>query len=340
MMIALPGKVILRISAVVAVTLMVALVVHQVSYTNDFTLPNQSIDVISLCDDSKRKWGDLGESIQPSIPQEPIPKIVHQIWKTSDVSTYPVQASRETWEKTLTPLNYTVKLWTDDDVLKLIKANYTWLLSTYEGYSQNIQRADVARLIVVHAEGGMYADLDVFPRSTKEMACLQGLGLQAIFAATSGNLGVSNHFFMAQRQSPFLEWALQEAKRRGGPTSKRILLPYLRVFWSTGPIMVTHAFRHYAWMYSTARSGLALLDEGYARKVFGHAAGRSWHGSDGQFLNYVSDHLGVFLFWTAVTLTVAALSVMLFIKRCRGKSIELIAGCGSRLRSKERYTEV
>ncbi|KAJ0160547.1 Inositol phosphoceramide mannosyltransferase 1 [Colletotrichum tanaceti] len=338
MMITLPGKVVLRISAVMTVTLMVALVVHQISYTSDFTLPNRSIHVISVCDDSEqRKWGDLGEPLESSIPREPIPKIVHQIWKNSDVGTYPVQASSETWEKSLAPLNYTVKLWTDDDVLKLIKANYAWLLSTYEGYSQNIQRADVARLVVVHAEGGTYADLDVFPRSTKEMACLQGLGLEAIFAATSGNLGASNHFFMAQRRSPFLEWALQEAKRRGGSTPKRILLPYLRVFWSTGPIMVTHAFRRYAWMYD---GGPALLDEGYASRVFGHAAGRSWHGSDGRFLNYVSDHLGVLLFWTAATLSVAALSVVLFIKRCRGKSIELIPGCGPRLRSKERYIEV
>ncbi|GJC90313.1 inositol phosphoceramide mannosyltransferase 1 [Colletotrichum liriopes] len=236
-MVVFPGKVILKISAVVAVTLTAALILHQLSYTSEFTLPNQSIEVISLCEAAERQSKHPHASLDSSIPQEPIPKIVHQIWKNSNVSTYPVQASYETWKKDLEPLNYTVKLWTDDDVLALIKTNYTWLLSTYEGYSQNIQRADVARLVVVHAEGGLYADLDVYPRSKKEMACLQNFGFQAIFAPTSGTLGLSNHFFMAQRRSPFLEWALQEAKRRGGPTSRRILLPYLRVFWSTGPIM-------------------------------------------------------------------------------------------------------
>ncbi|KAK1726460.1 nucleotide-diphospho-sugar transferase [Colletotrichum acutatum] len=317
-----------------------ALVVHQLSYTNDFALPNQSIEVIRLCNASERHGKDFRDTIDSKPPQEPIPKIIHQIWKDHNVSTYRVRASYETWKHTMEPLNYTVKLWTDEDVLKLIKTEYSWLLSTYEGYAQNIQRADVARLVVVHAEGGMYADLDVYPRSTEEMSCIQSLGLQAVFAPTSSTLGLSNHFFMAQRGSSFLEWALQEAKRRGGATSKRILLPYLQVFWSTGPIMVTYAFHQYAWMYSTLHHGVALLDEGYARKLFGHAAGRSWHGSDGQFLNYVSDHLGTVLFWVTVCLSVLSLATIIVLKKSRGKSIDFLVGCGSICRKENRVTKV
>ncbi len=45
-----------------------------------------------------------------------------------------------------------MKLWTDDDIKRLVSAEYSWLLSTFEGYTQNIQRADIARLLVVHAE--------------------------------------------------------------------------------------------------------------------------------------------------------------------------------------------
>ncbi|KAL2876293.1 hypothetical protein SGCOL_008467 [Colletotrichum sp. CLE4] len=341
-MIALPGKVIFKASALVTLALTAALVVHQLSYTNDFALPNQSIEVISLCDASERHRKHPREPIESSstTPQGPIPKLIHQVWTTRNVSTYSVQASYETWKNTMEPLNYTVKLWTDEDVLELIKTRYSWLLSTYEGYAQNIQRADVARLVVVHAEGGIYADLDVYPRSTEEMSCVQSLGLQAIFAPTSGTLGLSNHFFMAERGSSFLEWALQEAKRRGGPTSKRILLPYLQVFWSTGPIMVTYAFHQYAWMYSPVHHGVELLDEGYARKLFGHAAGRSWHGSDGHFLNYVSDHLGTVLFWVTVCLSVLSLVTVIFLKRSRGKSIDFLVGCGSVCRKKSWVAEV
>ncbi|OHF01613.1 hypothetical protein CORC01_03103 [Colletotrichum orchidophilum] len=328
-MIALPGKVILKASALLILGLMAAVVLHQLSYTNDFSLPSQSIEVISLCDDSERNGKDTRSPVNTPKSQEPIPKLVHQIWKSKNVSTYPVQASHETWKNMMEPLNYTIKIWTDEDVVELIKTKYGWLFSTYEGYAQNIQRADVARLVVVHAEGGIYADLDVYPRSTQEMSCVQNLGLQGVFAPTSGTLGLSNHFFMAQRGSPFLEWALQEAKRRGGSASKRILLPYLQVFWSTGPIMVTYAFRQYAWMYSTVHHGMVLLDEGYAGKLFGHAAGRSWHGSDGRFLNYASDHLGNALFWVTLCLSVLSLAIIIVVKRGRGKSIEFLVGCGS-----------
>ncbi|KAK1547800.1 hypothetical protein CPAR01_01767 [Colletotrichum paranaense] len=344
-MIALPGKAMLKASALVTLATTAALVVHQLTYANDFALPNQSIEVVRFCNASERHGKDVPRPTDAYTPQEPIPKIIHQIWKTNNTSTYPgsgerIQASYKTWKHTMEPLNYTIKLWTDEDVLELIKREYSWLLSTYEGYAQNIQRADVARLVVVHAEGGIYADLDVYPRSTEEMSCMQSLGLQAVFAPTSSTLGLSNHFFMAQRGSSFLEWALQEAKRRGGATSKRILLPYLQVFWSTGPIMVTYAFHQYAWMYSTLHHGVVLLDEGYARKLFGHAAGRSWHGSDGQFLNYVSDHLGTVLFWVTVCLSVLSLVTIIVLKKSRGKSIDFLVGCGSVCRKKSWVTEV
>jgi mannosyltransferase OCH1-like enzyme len=62
----------------------------------------------------------------------------------------------------LEPDNYTITLWTDDDVLKLIDSKDAWLLPTYMGYPHNIQRADIARLLVDHTEGGINADLDVY----------------------------------------------------------------------------------------------------------------------------------------------------------------------------------
>ena len=104
----------------------------------------------------------------------------------------------------LEPSNYTAKLWTDDDVLELIRTNYTWLLATYNKYPHDIQLADFARLHIVHTEGGIYSDLDVYPCSAEHLKCLQTLGLQAIFSRTAGTLGLSNHCFMAKPGSPFL----------------------------------------------------------------------------------------------------------------------------------------
>ncbi|CRG92105.1 hypothetical protein PISL3812_09160 [Talaromyces islandicus] len=299
-MMALPRVGLRKLLKVVGVSLVAFIIIHQLNYKDDYTLASQiseSIEVIKSCPRSA--------PTQSNDPRLEIPDLIHQIWKTANVDTYSIEASHESWKTTFEPMNYTVKLWTEDDIIGLVKAKYPWLLSTYEGYQQNIQRADIARLMVVHAEGGIYADLDVHPRSVEGISCLQNLGLQGIFASTVGTLGLSNHFFMARRGSVLLEWILYEAKRRAGPRSKIIPLPYLRVFWSTGPMMVTSAFRKYAWMYSTMDYGLGLLDKSYGSSLTWHEAGRSWHGWDGRLLNYIADHIRVESLWLALSFSVA-----------------------------------
>ncbi|KAJ5416450.1 hypothetical protein N7491_011352 [Penicillium cf. griseofulvum] len=290
-MIITSGKRRTRFIAVGSLSL-VLIIIHLLKFSNSFSNPGElstSMDVIAACATSDSKH--LTDSHSTAVPQ--IPNVVHQIWKTNDLRTYSTQinASRDWWEHTLVPLNYTIKLWTDEAILQLINQKYPWLLSTYKAYPQNIQRADMARLVVIHAEGGIYADLDVYPTSSTQIQCLQSLNLEAIFAPTSGTRGLSNHFFMAEAGSPFLQWALYEGKRRGGATSRFIPIPYLQVFWSTGPTMVTAAFRKYAWLYGSLRHHLGVLDDVYTREVIRHEAGRSWHGSDGRALNYIADHV-------------------------------------------------
>ncbi|KAH6884950.1 nucleotide-diphospho-sugar transferase [Thelonectria olida] len=291
-----------RIAAILFFFLSIV-IVHQLSYTNDVALASpisDSIKILAACPIPNL------EASNDTFPRNvaTIPNLVHQIWKTADLDTYPIEASHESWNTSFEHLNYTVKLWTEDDVLRLIKRNYSWLLQTYEGYPQNIQRADVARLVVIHAEGGMYADLDVYPTSVERIICVQIQGLQAAFAPTGGTRGLSNHFFMAERGSPFIMWALQEAKRRGS-TSKRIALPYLQVFWSTGPMMVTSAYRQYIWMYNTAGYELGVLEESFGGSVVRHKAGRSWHQLDGLILNWIADNVQTESKWLiALSLTI------------------------------------
>ncbi|KAK7993791.1 hypothetical protein PG989_007172 [Apiospora arundinis] len=293
----------LRVALVVVLLLTTGISIRQLGYTEAIHLSSVPIEILRHCPPTEL-------DNPPRVLSPTIPNIIHQIWKNSDVSTYPAIASHESWRAMFSPLNYTVKLWTDDDLSSLITTKYAWLSSTYNNYRHNIQRADLARLVVIHAEGGIYADLDVHPRSVEEVACLQYLGLQTAFGPTSGTSGLSNHFFMGERGSDFLEWSLQEAKRRSG-SANQILLPYLRVFWSTGPLMLTAAFRKYAWMYGTEQTRNSLLSEDYAGKVFGHAAGRSWHGADGYALNYFQDHVGGNGVWI-VTAVLGSTLVTLF----------------------------
>lgn len=292
-------------------------VIFQFVYTDDFALTGhltESIQIVDAC--SPDALEDVHNARPPLDPV--IPNIVHQLWKTTDISDYSttITASCESWKAMLEPSNYTVKLWTDDDVLELIKADYAWMLSTYEGYPHDIQRADIARLLIVHSEGGIYSDLDVNPKSAERIRCLQRLQFQAIFSPTAGTLGLSNHFFMARPGSPFLEWALHEAKRRSSRLASRgILLPYLQVFWSTGPIMVTAAFRQYAWLYNTPRLDIGLLNDGFSGLVVQHAAGRSWQGVDGRALNYIADQAGLGLVFRAVACFSAVAGLIFMAKR-------------------------
>ena len=280
-----PGKLVVTVLSLLII--LVVFLLHTTQGSISSGRLSESLEIINRCpprtiETPNYSDGDTG-----------VPNIIHQIWRTTDVRTYSttLKASQDSWKTMFQHNNYTVKLWTDDDVLELLMANYTWLLSTYKNYPYNIQRADLARLVILYAEGGIYADLDVYPHELTQIQCLQHLGLQTIFASTTGTLGLSNHFFMAERESLFLQWALYEAKRRGAAESLRVLIPYLQVFWTTGPMMVTAAFREYAWLYSSQRQNIGLLDESYGHTVIHHAAGRSWHGSDGKILNYMADHV-------------------------------------------------
>lgn len=306
-----------KLVLVVALFVVVFAIFH-LSYTDDFALTGHLSESVRIVDECPPDVLEHIDGPRPSI-ESAIPNIVHQLWKTSDVREYSTEiiASRESWRTMLEPTNYTVKLWTDDDVLELIKANYTWLLPTYQRYPHDIQRADIARLLIVHAEGGIYSDLDVYPRSAEHIQCLQQLGLQAIFSSTTGTLGLSNHFFMAKAGSPFLQWVLYEAKRRSSRLASRgILLPYLQVFWSTGPIMVTAALRQFAWLYNTLRLDIGLLDDGFGGLVVRHAAGRSWQGVDGQTLNYIADHAGMGVIFRAGAGLLTMAGLIYVVRRC------------------------
>lgn len=55
---------------------------------------------------------------------------------------------------------FNLQLWTDAKSRELIATEYPWFLSTFDNYSQPIQRADAIRYFVLSHYGGVYIDLD------------------------------------------------------------------------------------------------------------------------------------------------------------------------------------
>jgi mannosyltransferase OCH1-like enzyme len=49
-------------------------------------------------------------------------------------------------------------VWSEADVLGLIREEYPWFLSTYQTYRQHVIRSDLARFVILHKHGGVYLD--------------------------------------------------------------------------------------------------------------------------------------------------------------------------------------
>lgn len=87
-----------------------------------------------------------------------IPRIIHQTWKDHSVPEQ-FRSFQASWSRH-NP-GWTLRLWTDDDNLRLVEEDYPHLLDLYLQYPFAIQRADLARILYLHKHGGLYADLDV-----------------------------------------------------------------------------------------------------------------------------------------------------------------------------------
>lgn len=87
----------------------------------------------------------------------PIPRVIHQLWKDAEIPERyaPLCA---TWDR-LNP-GWERRLWTDQDLARLVETHYPALAPIYWGYAENINRADLGRYLVLRSFGGVYADLD------------------------------------------------------------------------------------------------------------------------------------------------------------------------------------
>ncbi|CAF4082514.1 unnamed protein product [Rotaria sp. Silwood1] len=137
-----------------------------------------------------------------------IPRIIHQTWKSINLSTYPINNSHDEWIKYYP--DYKIRLWTDKDIDELIsKKEYKYLYDIYKGYPYSIQRADLSRLIILHNQGGIYADLDVFPCS-RQIENLRLSNASFIVPRSVSGSSLINHFLVAQKSSPIIDFILHE----------------------------------------------------------------------------------------------------------------------------------
>jgi hypothetical protein len=150
-----------------------------------------------------------------------IPKIVHQTAKSKDL----------TWEERMLTRRiakllpgWSVRLWDDHDNLHLMKQHFPHYAERYEAISRGVMKADIARLVYMHAFGGFYMDTDyklLKPFSEKLLA------QRCIFGVEAGQISIAhgaysydtafkfgNAFFGASRGHPFFEAMIDDIFRR------------------------------------------------------------------------------------------------------------------------------
>tara|TARA_R100001594_G_C4002738_1_gene255156 strand:- start:132 stop:818 length:687 start_codon:yes stop_codon:yes gene_type:complete len=89
-----------------------------------------------------------------------IPKIIHQSWKSTDLSSYGNIAtkSQESWLFFHGDFEY--KFWTDNDIEKYISQQPEDIISIFESLDKNIKKMDFFRYLILYEFGGIYSDLD------------------------------------------------------------------------------------------------------------------------------------------------------------------------------------
>lgn len=93
-------------------------------------------------------------------PSRPIPKVIHHIWinQNNEIPDCYKKEWRDSWKKIMP--DWKVKVWYAKDVEALLRKKYPIVLRKYNSYHIPVCKADIARLAILHSEGGVYTDLD------------------------------------------------------------------------------------------------------------------------------------------------------------------------------------
>lgn len=209
-----------------------------------------------------------------TLSSQEIPKKVWQTWHTSAILLDEEERERaRTWQEK-NP-HYRYELLTDRGAESYVRyhfANDPLIRDTFLNLTDQILRADFMRYLVLAAEGGVYADLDVVcqePIDTWIPPAFQGktgvvIGVESdrLPVENDANLyydyrkyiwGINNWTFMCKAGHPFMRFVaesvarnLREMARKQYRTLGTMKLSYKEVIDSTGPRAFTDALFAYA----------------------------------------------------------------------------------------------
>ena len=158
----------------------------------------------------------------------PIPKIVHQSWKTGQI---PLK-----WRSAVESVKHyhpgwDYRLWTDEAMDAHVREHHPEFHPVYAGMARNIMRADAFRYVLMHDLGGMYCDLDYkFLRPYDYSGCRVLLAAERSIAFGDSRDSVANFIFASEPRHPLWRDAIDDLTRNP-PT----IGSYIDVPKATGP---------------------------------------------------------------------------------------------------------
>lgn len=226
-----------------------------------------------------------------------IPRLLHRIWIGPRVFP-PYKDLR--WIRSFDTVNsdFTTVVWKDPDVKKLIDNRFPEFAGVYHGYRLNIQRADLARYLVLYEYGGMYADLDmsavrpvrelIDQNQGKRFFCFveivldperaREIGEGESIRAKGKEMGlneipedterIASYAFCCTPHHPVMLGILQEVV-------KRAVLPVRRqydVFYTTGPDLFTSVIQR----CKNGHDDLAVIEKIRADGFLVHQGSATW----------------------------------------------------------------
>lgn len=170
-----------------------------------------------------------------------IPRLIHQTWKDHNVPG--PRSWQESWRRHNPGWDY--RLWTDGDLLALVRDHYPALEALYLSYPNPVQRADLGRYLILHRHGGIYADIDTECLAPVEVLAAEDRVVLAEEPVEHRHhalaLGLARMLFNGVMASPAGHpfWLhVIETAQRSRHAARRVLE-------STGPLMLTGAVENY-----------------------------------------------------------------------------------------------
>lgn len=111
--------------------------------------------------------------VEISIIPDTIPRKLHFIWVGNDFENEEDPVVLEKYIENMLEWQrmhpgFSCKLWGDKEVKELVLDDFPELESLYKNYAHPVMRADLARILILEKEGGVYVDMDVKPKKNVE----------------------------------------------------------------------------------------------------------------------------------------------------------------------------